>query len=496
MSLIQVRHLTFSYEGSYDEIFHQVSFQIDTDWKLGFVGRNGRGKTTFLNLLLGKYPYSGTITSSVVFEYFPYEVKDKTKTTFEILEQINPNYEFWEVCKELSLLGVGDDIWDRPFQTLSNGERTKVLLGILFTKENMFLLIDEPTNHLDVETRDVVKEYLKKKKGFILVSHDRNLLDACIDHVLSINRTNIDVVQGNFTSWYENKQKQDAYEMAKNDQLKKEIHRLKDAAMQSKQWGDEVESTKIGPKSEKYEKCIDTRAYVGEKAKRMQQRKKNLERRQQQEIEEKAGLLKNLETKEDLILKPVEFHQRIVVEAKEIKLFYGDKVVCQNMNFQVPVGSCVALQGRNGSGKSTILKKILGEEIRMEGTLRVPQGLRISYVPQETDFLKGNLRDYIENCGVDRSLFLQFLRKLDFSREQFDKNMESFSEGQKKKVLLARSLCEQAHLYIWDEPLNFIDLLSRIQIEELILKYHPTILMVEHDKTFIEHVADQVIVLK
>ena len=188
MSLIDIVNLTFCYDGSYDNIFENVSFQIDTDWKLGFIGRNGRGKTTFLNLLLGKYKYSGNIYASVSFEYFPYIVEDKTEDTIDILNKIGGDYQLWELERELSKLKVSNDVLYRPFETLSNGEQTKVLLAALFLKENSFLLIDEPTNHLDIEGREQVAAYLKSKKGFILVSHDRMFLDACDDHILSINK--------------------------------------------------------------------------------------------------------------------------------------------------------------------------------------------------------------------------------------------------------------------------------------------------------------------
>ena len=120
-------------------------------------------------------------------------------------------------------------------------------------------------------------------------------------------------------------------------------------------------------------------------------------------------------------------------------------------------------------------------------------GLRISYVPQDTGHLKGSLADYAEGYGLELPLFLALLRKLDFGREQFEKNMEDYSGGQKKKVLIARSLCEQAHLYIWDEPLNFIDVFSRMQIEELLLKYRPAMLLVEHDKAFTDRIGTKII---
>ena len=168
MSMIKVENLTFSYPESYDNIFEDVNFQIDTDWKLGFIGRNGRGKTTFLNLLMGNYEYSGKIISSVQFDYFPYPVSDKSRWTGEILQEICPFREEWELLRELSYLEVAPEVLWRPFETLSNGEQTKVKLAVLFLREGNFLLIDEPTNHLDFRAREMVSAYLKKKKGIYL----------------------------------------------------------------------------------------------------------------------------------------------------------------------------------------------------------------------------------------------------------------------------------------------------------------------------------------
>ena len=221
MSSITVSGLTFAYDGTYDNVFEDVSFSIDTNWKLGFIGRNGRGKTTFLKLLLGNFEYSGKISAPVEFDYFPFEIQNKSQNSCDIAEFIYPNYEFWKLCKEISLLQMSEEILFRPFESLSNGEQTKVLLAILFLKEDNFLLIDEPTNHLDMESRAVVSKYLNGKKGFILVSHDRAFLDSCIDHVLSINRTNIEIQKGNYSSWWQNKEDQDNMELAQNEKLKK-----------------------------------------------------------------------------------------------------------------------------------------------------------------------------------------------------------------------------------------------------------------------------------
>lgn len=482
MSMIQVKNLTFAYEGSYDNIFEDVSFQLDTKWKTGLIGRNGRGKTTFLRLLQGLYSYEGRITASVTFDYFPYPVKEKEKMTIDILQEVNPFYEHWELSRELNALKVSEEVLYRPFCTLSNGEQTKVLLAVLFLYQNHFLLIDEPTNHLDYDARVLVGQYLKKKNGFILVSHDRSFLDDCIDHVIAINRANIEVQQGNYTSWSQNKQMQDQFELAENEKLKKEIRQLSRSAKRTAQWSDEVEKSKFGEK-------VPDRGFIGHKAAKMMKRAKVTENRAKNAMEEKNKLLKNIEKEDSLKLSPLSYHKAAMMEAKDFVPYYGDKAVCEKIEFSLMEGERVALMGKNGCGKSTILKAILGEEISYKGELRMASGLSFSYVSQDTSFLRGNLKDYGRQHGVEESLFKAILRKLGFSREQFDKEMQDFSDGQKKKVLIAKSLCDSAHVYVWDEPLNFIDLLYRMQIEDLILKYQPTMIFVEHDKAFVDRIA-------
>jgi len=501
MSQINVIDLTFAYDGSYKDVFTHTSFSIDTDWKLGFCGRNGRGKTTFLNLLMGKYEYRGKISASVEFEYFPYEVTDEKLDIQSLLMEIAPDALPWQIQKELSLLDLHEGILYQPFSTLSNGERTKVLLAGLFLRENAFLLIDEPTNHLDIEARQMVAVYLNKKKGFILVSHDRWFLDACTDHTLSINKNNIEVIAGSFSVWLEQKKRQDAFELAQNEKLVKEIQRLENAAKRTLAWSDRAEKSKKGVHPKKEVK-MGWAPKQGAKAKKMMARSKAILGRQEASIEEKSKLLKNIETADELKIIPLHYHTSTLLTLQNISVYYSDRVVFTDFNLNLKAGDRVALQGNNGSGKSSILKLICEVSgITSDETFRIPHAgqvhigsqLVISYVPQDASFLSGSLSDYAREQGINESLFKALLRKLDFSREQFDVSMEDFSAGQKKKVLLASSLCQKAHLYIWDEPLNYVDVLSRIQIEELIKKHQPTLLFVEHDRTFVEQVATKVI---
>ncbi|MFC3772572.1 Lsa family ABC-F type ribosomal protection protein [Paenibacillus sp. GCM10012303] len=492
MSLINVVNLTFAYDGSYDNIFENVNFQLDTDWKLGFTGRNGRGKTTFLNLLLGKYEYSGTISANVNFEYFPYPVDNKEQNTVDVVGDIYPDYVHWQLMRELSLLDVSEDVLYRPFDSLSNGEQTKVLLAALFLKENRFLLIDEPTNHLDKEARKRVSDYLSKKNGYILVSHDRAFLDNCVDHILSINKTHIEVQKGNFSDWWANKQRQDDYELAENEKLKKDIQRLSESSRRTGNWSHEVEKTKNGTRNSGSK--VD-KGYVGHKAAKMMKRSKSMEHRQQSAIEEKSKLLKNVETSESLKISQLTYHKHQLVELDKVSIYYGERQVCPETSFTIGQGDRIALAGKNGSGKSSLIKLICGEDVPYTGTFRKGSQLKISYVSQDTSHLQGSLSDYAREHEIDESLFKSILRKLDFSRVQFEKDISTYSGGQKKKVLIAKSLCEKVHLHVWDEPLNYIDVISRMQIEELLLEHSPTILFVEHDSEFCDHIATKVVEL-
>lgn len=490
--MIKVDSLTFSYPGSGDNIFENVNFQIDTDWKLGFVGRNGRGKTTFLKLLLGKYEYSGKIISSVQFDYFPYEVPDKSEITENILHRICPLAEDWEIMRELSLLDVCADVLYRPFETLSNGEQTKTLLAALFLNEGHFLLIDEPTNHLDISARKIVSAYLQKKKSFILVSHDRSFLDGCTDHIMSLNRANIEVQSGNFSSWMENFERQQSFETSQNERLKKDIARLKQSARRAAAWSEKAEAGKYGVQASGLKA---DRGYVGHKAAKMMKRSKAIEAKREQAVEQKSELLKNTETAEKLKISPLVYPSDTLVSLYDVTVSYNEKTVCRHVSFTVNRGDRIALDGKNGSGKSSLLKLLTGQSIEHTGEVRIGSGLVISYVPQDTSHLRGSLSDFARQSGIDESLFKTILRKMDFERIQFEKDMSDLSEGQKKKVLIAGSLCEHAHLYIWDEPLNFIDLYSRMQIEQLITEFSPTMIFVEHDSAFRTSAATKVLQL-
>ncbi|MBO4241715.1 MAG: ABC-F family ATP-binding cassette domain-containing protein [Clostridiales bacterium] len=523
MAQISVNNLGFTYEGSWEPVFENVSFNIDTDWKLGFIGRNGKGKTTFLDLLRGKYEYSGSIGGDVLFDYFPYEIKkdDLEKSVSELLEGWKPMTEEWRVLMELPALKVPAELMYRPIGTLSFGERTKLMLAVLFSGDNDFLLIDEPTNHLDAEARQTVKEYLSSKKGFILVSHDRDLLDAVIDHVLVLNRKNLEVGSGNFTTWWENKERRDSHAKAENEKHLKEIGKLKSSMDRSSRWAEKNENTKIGfdPLKEP-DRCAGTRSYIGGKTKKMEARVKSYQVRMEREIGRKEGLLEDIEQIRSLKLSPLEHPKKRLLDVKDYSLGYkGKELLFSPVTFEIMTGEIVFLTGANGCGKSSFIKSVLNkialaqhadpgscetlladagakdlsDLIDEKGRMEAAPNMIVSYINQDTTRLHGDLTRYAQERGIDVTQFFTVLRQLDLEQSAFEKDISTFSEGQKKKVLIAGSLVTPAHLYIWDEPLNYIDVFSRMQIEELIEKFSPTMLIVEHDVRFKEKFATKTV---
>ncbi len=506
MSQIRADHLTFSYEGSAEPVFDDASFTLDTDWKLGLIGRNGKGKTTLLRLLTGELSGRGTLSKSVPVSYFPYAVtaEQMQQSAAEFAEELRKGCELWRVICELSELHEDSEILYRSFDTLSFGQRTKVLLAVLFSGDNDFLLIDEPTNHLDVQARRAVQQYLSSKKGFILVSHDRDLLDACTDHILVLNRKTIMVQNGNFSCWQENQKRRDQFAEAENEKHRKQIRRLRQAARQTAEWAEKSERTKIGfdPVRE-HDRCISTRSFIGAKTKKMQSRVKNTQQRIDREIAEQEGLLQDIEEVAALKMTPLKHHKETLVTVRDCTLQYAGNSapVCSGLTFQIRQGERIALHGANGCGKSTLMRLILqtagvlppDDTLTVSGICETASGLIVSYVPQDTSFLHGSIPEFCEARRLDRSLFCTVLRRLDLSRAQFHKDISEFSEGQKKKVLIAASLMTPAHLYIWDEPLNFIDIFSRMQIETLIDACRPTMLFAEHDSRFRENIAAETV---
>ena len=492
---VSIRNLSFTYDGSYTPVFENVSFAFDTAWRLGLIGRNGKGKTTLLRLLQKQFAFQGTIDMPLTPVYFPYPVADASLNTRDVMLSAAPDAQEWQLICELNQLEVDDSVLDRPFSTLSKGEMTKVLLAALFTRDDAYPLIDEPTNHLDAHGRALVADYLRRKGGrnatggFLLVSHDRAFLNQCIDHVLSLNRSDVWVMQGNFDVWEARLHQQNEYEQGRNEALQRDIRHLEESARRTAEWSNRVEATKIG--SHAY-----NRGAIGAQAAAMMKKSMSTLRRRERAIEEKRSLLHNVEKVGDLKLTILHHPKDVLISVDHGRVEYDGRVICDDVSFTLRRGERLSLTGPNGCGKSSILKALVGEGGSLSGDVSIAPNLVFSYVPQQTDDLTGTMDDFIARSDVDETLFKAILRNMDFTRDLFERPLERMSQGQKKKLLLARSLCIPAHVYVWDEPLNYIDVLSRVQLEGLLTQYAPAMLLVEHDAMFLERVCTQTYPLK
>ena len=496
MSKIELKKLSFAYSGQ-QAMFNDVSLVIDENWHLGLVGRNGRGKTTLLKLILNQLEYSGKVVAPFEFIYFPQKVSNPRALAYQIAETI-ANFEQWELERELRLLQVSPDILWRPYQLLSGGEQTKLLLALLFLEAGKFPLIDEPTNHLDITGRQVVAQYLKSKSGYIVVSHDRSFLNEVTDHIIAIEKSDLILYQGNFSVYEHEKALRDQFELNQNERLKGEIGRLEKTAKEKTSWSNHREGDKFGSAKIKGSGSILDTGFIGARSARMMKKAKNLEKRMNNQIESKSQLLKNIEAVDDLSINYQKSRYIRLLQASHFSLSFATKsqLLFKPISFELTKGTRLAITGDNGSGKSSILKYLVNEfQGQSVGELTMATGLKISYIRQNFEDNQGYLAAFASTNHLDYSIFLNQLKKLGMERSVFNQRIETMSMGQRKKVELAKALTEPANLYVWDEPLNYLDVFNHQQLEDLILKTMPSMIFVEHDAAFIKKIANQTIKL-
>jgi ATPase components of ABC transporters with duplicated ATPase domains len=474
MGTIQIKDVSFRYDQMATDLFSKINLKIDESWKLGLIGRNGRGKTTLLKMIMGQLSFSGEIISNLNFYYYPQTVVDKNVLTVEVIKNLAhlEDYDLWKIEIELEKLQVDADVLQRRFSNLSSGEQTKVLLAILFLDETGFQLLDEPTNHLDIEGRKTVANYLKGKKGFIVISHDKSFLNPVINHVISIDRNEISVYKGNFDTWQQQRNYQDERELSQKRQLQKDINRLKVTANERKNWALESE---VNPDST---------------ARKMMKKAQHVLKQIDKSVSEKQSLLKNIEIEDPLKFNYQELkYPKVFLQVIDLSLKKGE-IMVPRVNFKIEVNQVVSLMGLNGIGKSSIIKSILGLShfFEQSGNIQLVKGLKISYLRQDNE-LQGTIIQLAEQKQIESELIFSNLRKLGFERYLFEQPIEQMSQGQRRKVALAVSLSEEANLYFWDEPLNYLDVITRQQIIEAIKKQHPTMLLIDHDQDLIDSVS-------
>lgn len=507
-------HLNFSHQTIYDGISNQFTIKD----RVAIVGANGKGKSTLLKLLIGQInPDKGSIHKAKEIEigYLPQDfssdpgplsVIDETMKAFESvlelgkkiaemekqieeyshsghpdLDDILNHYGHLVSKFELSdgfkakskaeeiLLGLGFQVkeLDLPVRNFSGGWRMRIALAKLLLSEPDYLFLDEPTNHLDLESVEWLENYLKNYDGaIVMISHDRVFLDNLVKRVLEIEFGKLTEYSGNYTAYEEEKVKRE------------EILRAQFANQQAK--------------LAQLNRFVERFRYKASKSRQVQSRIKLMDKMDLVEIGSKEKSIR-------FGFPPPPRSGRIVVEAKDISKSFGDKVLFQHGNFVIERGQKIALAGLNGSGKSSLVKMILGRYPADTGDLKIGSNVSIGYYAQhQLDELNPKNEIYTEVLNEAptaemRSHVRTLLGSFLFEGDDVFKRIDVLSGGEKARVALAKLLIKSNNLLIMDEPTNHLDMESKDILIDALQDFDGTIIIISHDRYFLDQVTNKVL---
>ena len=510
---IQVKNLTkFFVIGEY--LLDGLSFEIQEGERVAILGRNGCGKTTLFNILTGQMDYDGGevyvnpnkrlgLISQI--PHFPegYSVEDVLRSAYQDLlgakkkmEQLEKQmatgatqeqlaeydrltnrfqsgggYEMdVEVDKICNGLGISQDQRQQSFASLSGGEKTRVNLARLLLEKTDILLLDEPTNHLDLRSVEWLEQYILGFKGTVLaISHDRYFIDQIAQRVIEISQGHAEFYSGNYSFYMDEKQARFDLQMKQYQQEQAKLKQLGYTVERMKGWG------------------INNRTLY-RRAMSIQHR---MERIRKTEKPQKERTMKASFGEKD-------FSGDVVFKMKGVSKSFGDRTLFSDVNLNVEAGERIALLGDNGTGKSTFIKCLLGEE-DCQGKIQFGPTVKWGYLPQiiHFDHPERSLYDtmlYEKNCTpqVARDRLGAFL----FQGEDVFKQVKNLSGGEQSRLRLCMLMDEKINLLILDEPTNHLDIASREWVEAAIEEFEGVLLFVSHDRYFIEKFAERIWLLE
>ncbi|MBD9134123.1 MAG: ABC transporter ATP-binding protein [Alistipes indistinctus] len=512
--MISVDNLTVSFGGW--DLFKDISFLINPKDRIGLVGKNGAGKSTMLKVLTGEQPpSSGGVSRNgdCTIGYLPQQMKVADTTTLyaeteaafgEVLDlekeiahlteqiTVRTDYESKEYetllhrlndCNdrfqilgglnreaeiEKTLLGLGFKRSDftRATSEFSGGWRMRIELAKLLLRRPSLFLLDEPTNHLDIESIEWLESYLKEYNGaVVLISHDRAFLD-------NVTTRTIEISLGKATDY---KVPYSRYVELRNERRQQQM-----AAYLNQQ--KMIEQT---------EDFIERFRYKPTKSNQVQSRIKQLEKIERIEIEEEDLATLNIK------FPPAPRSGQVVVEAKEAGKSFGEKHVFSDATFTIERGEKVALVGRNGEGKTTFARLVIGESEPSRGVVRVGHNVHIGYYAQnQDDLMNGDFTvfDTLDRVAVGdvRTKLRDILGAFLFRGEDIDKKVKVLSGGERARLAMARLMLEPYNLLVLDEPTNHMDMRSKDILKNALQKYNGTVIVVSHDREFLDGLVDKV----
>lgn len=450
------------------------NLKVYSEDKIGIVGLNGAGKSTLLNILCGKLEADeGYIKAYGSYSYISqleepnYDVKDK------------------ELCSKFNLKNKNNN-------NLSGGEKTRFKIAEAFSKKCGILFADEPTSNLDISAVKMFEEMLSKFNGSImLVSHDRELLDSVCNKILEIENGEVKLYDGNYSDFIKQKKMQRERKEFEYTQYVKERERLEKAAIEI---DSKTSSMKKAPKRMGNSEARLHRKMGNQKSKAKldKARKAIYSRLEHLEIKEKVINLEKANIDFEVLNK---VHSKLIIAGENINKAFNDKVIFNNVKFQIFNGDKVALMGDNGCGKTTLIKMILSSEEK----IKISKTLKIGYFSQDLSILdesKTALYNVMKTSVYNEDFARLILSRLLFKREDVYKEVSVLSGGERVKLSFAKMILTGSNILILDEPTNYLDLYSIEALEEVLKDYDGTILFVSHDRKFIKKVATDIFIIK
>ncbi len=512
--MISLDNLSVSYGGW--TLFDGISFLINEKDRIGLVGKNGAGKTTLLRIIIGEQqPTEGavTINGECTIGYLPQQMRVADTTTLKaetekafdevlrleaeiasltaeiaertdyeseeyesLLHRLNDAQDRYHILGgdtreadiEKTLLGLGfkRTDFDRATSEFSGGWRMRIELAKLLLRRPSIFLLDEPTNHLDIESIQWLEEYLRNYNGAVLlISHDRAFLDNVTTRTVELSLGHIYDYKVPYSKFVELRAERRAQQMAAYENQQKLI--------------------------EKTEEFIEKFRYKPTKSNQVQSRIKQLERLERIEVEEEDLATLNIK------FPPAPRSGQIVAEIKEVGKAFGQKRIFSDATFTIERGQKIALVGRNGEGKTTMARMIIGELEQTEGTIKLGANVNIGYYAQnQDDLMDGEFTvfDTLDRVAVGdiRTRLRDILGAFLFRGEDIDKKVKVLSGGERSRLAMARLMLEPYNLLVLDEPTNHMDMRSKDILKRAIQKYDGTVIVVSHDRDFLDGMVDRI----
>ena len=512
--MISLDNLTVSYGGW--TLFDGISFLINEKDRIGLVGKNGAGKTTLLRIITGEQqPTEGavSINGECTIGYLPQQMRVADPTTLkaetekafdevlrleaeiasrttqiaertdyeseeyaDLLHKLNDAQDHYHILGgdtreadiEKTLLGLGfkRTVFDRATSEFAGGWRMRIELAKLLLRRPSIFLLDEPTNHLDIESIQWLEEYLKSYNGAVLlISHDRAFLDNVTTRTVELSLGHIYDYKVPYSKFVELRAERRAQQMAAYENQQKLI--------------------------EKTEEFIEKFRYKPTKSNQVQSRIKQLERLERIEVEEEDLATLNIK------FPPAPRSGQIVAEIKDVGKSFGEKHIFSGANFTIERGQKIALVGRNGEGKTTMARMIIGELEQTLGTIKLGANVNIGYYAQnQDDLMDGEFTvfDTLDRVAVGdiRTRLRDILGAFLFRGEDIDKKVKVLSGGERSRLAMARLMLEPYNLLVLDEPTNHMDMRSKDILKRAIQKYDGTVIVVSHDRDFLDGMVEKI----